>query len=136
MLLLSRSLCCGPGASIGYRDVVLGTPDARLELNSGTMMSLRYGKSTGCLETITPDGTIRRSTFKCQHCQFIVSFEAIWIRRCRRSLQLCDDLICANCVRRGVCITVEECCSIWKALDRPRQACGMGADAGLIAIGT
>ena len=72
-------------------------------------MSLRYGKSTGFLETIGPDGTFRRDTYRCQHCQFQVSFEpfcdpANFGGHCK----ICDDLICPNCVRRGVCITVEE----------------------------
>jgi hypothetical protein len=72
-------------------------------------VSLRYGKSTGFIEIIGDGGTKRRDCFKCQHCQFIVSFEPF----CDPAdagghYKLCDDLICKNCVRRGICITVEE----------------------------
>jgi hypothetical protein len=71
-------------------------------------VSLRYGKSTGFLETIGPDGTMRADTFKCQHCQFTVSFKpfcdpAEFGGYCRS----CDNLICKNCCNRP-CITVEE----------------------------
>jgi hypothetical protein len=100
-------------------------------------MSLRYGKSTGFIETITPNGTIRRDTFKCQHCQFIVSFEPF----CDPAdvgghCKLCDDLICSNCVRRNVCITVEEMLQHMEGgwIDRAKLA--EWESIPIIAIGT
>ena len=71
-------------------------------------MSLRYGKSTGFLESFGEDGTLRRDTFRCGHCQFVVIFEPF----CDPAdagghCKLCDGLICKNCVNRRVCIPIE-----------------------------
>jgi hypothetical protein len=71
-------------------------------------VSLRYGKSTGFLETIGDGGTVSLDTFTCSHCQFIVSFKPF----CDPAdagghCKLCDGLICKNCVKRRVCIPIE-----------------------------
>jgi hypothetical protein len=100
-------------------------------------MSLRYGKSTGFLESYGEAGTFRRDTATCQHCCFVIVVEpycdpADFGGLCRQ----CMGIICPRCVKKAKCIPTEKMIEQMEAAGAERTKLAEWEKTPIIAIGT
>lgn len=100
-------------------------------------MSLRYGKSTGFLQSYGEAGTYERDTFTCQHCNFVVIVQP----RCDPAdfggmCKSCYGLICPKCVGRRVCDPIEKMIERMEAGWLAKKKLEEWEKSPVIAIGT
>lgn len=98
---------------------------------------LRYGKSTGFLESIGEAGTLRRDTCTCQHCCFVIVVEPFCDPADAGGLcRQCYGIICPRCVKTGKCVPTEKMIEKMEADGRARRQLGEWEKSPIVAIGT